>query len=763
MATLKGETIASTYDLIVKRHETYVQTGTNIELMTDSSGATAPTGLYLESGATTDNVGIGVADPDSTLEILDTTTQLKLSYDATNYASFSVAADGLLNIVTVDPDGAEADICLNPDGNVGIGTTAPATLLHMEDAGTVSLRIVSSDDTGCIIDFGDSANAAVGRIAYTHSNNTMQFKTANANAMIINTSGYVGIGTTDPDAKLHIVSSAEGGVSDGGANAAQLLVEGTGTTAGSFSPTIALLNSSAGVDGDTIGALQFLGDDETGDATGDTSVSTKYASVFAKIIDATDASATGSMSLATVVSGTNTVHMYMAEGKVGIGPHGAPTSMLEIKPATLSEATTIATAMNNGIKLNMGTSVDNNEFAPAISWYSDDAQLDADGTEDSIGAITMQAAEDFNASNDSGADMRFYTHKIATGAGLTEKMCILANGNVGIGTTAPNALLSLKTDTSMSLVDTTFTGDAIYIDNSGISEGDDVLGSAIVWGEHAVHNRGAAITSVQTDGDNDEVGLAFYTSEATHGEDLNETMRMEGSGNVGIGSATPSYRLTVSDNAAGFVTRIENSNTGATADGLLIKLGHATPTTGDFIRFVDSGDVAHGEIVGNGASAVAYNTASDYRMKEDIVDMPSVLNMINELKPRTFKWKADSEKTEYGFIAHELQEVIPLAVHGVKDAIYDDVPEDDVTYGKDKLQSINKPYLVAILTKAVQELSAKVTALEGEDSSSDTKIAALEAEDTANKAKIVALEAKDAEYATAITALTERIATLESA
>ena len=114
--------------------------------------------------------------------------------------------------------------------------------------------------------------------------------------------------------------------------------------------------------------------------------------------------------------------------------------------------------------------------------------------------------------------------------------------------------------------------------------------------------------------------------------------------------------------------------------------------------------------MGNGASAVAYNTASDYRLKEDIVDMPSVLNMINELKPRTFKMKAGSG-TEYGFIAHELQEVLPMAVNGVKDAMYD-VPEDDERYGKDKLQSINKPYLVALLTKAVQELSAKVTALE---------------------------------------------------
>lgn len=143
MSTLNAKTIASTYDQLVKRADTYVQAGTNIELMNDSA-VIQPTGLYLESGATTDFVGIGVADPDTALEIFDTTTQLKLSYDATNYASFSVAADGLLNIVTVDPDGAEADICFNPDGNVGIGTTDPATALEIEGTGVLSCQINST-------------------------------------------------------------------------------------------------------------------------------------------------------------------------------------------------------------------------------------------------------------------------------------------------------------------------------------------------------------------------------------------------------------------------------------------------------------------------------------------------------------------------------------------------------------------------------------------------------------------------------------------
>jgi len=76
-------------------------------------------------------VGIGTNDPSAELEIQDTSDQLRLSYDDTNYATFNIAADGLLTITTVDPGGAEADIILAPDGNVGIGTASPAASLDV--------------------------------------------------------------------------------------------------------------------------------------------------------------------------------------------------------------------------------------------------------------------------------------------------------------------------------------------------------------------------------------------------------------------------------------------------------------------------------------------------------------------------------------------------------------------------------------------------------------------------------------------------------
>ena len=86
-------------------------------------------------------VGIGVTDPDTTLEIFDTTTQLKLSYDATNYTTFATGSDGDLTITTVDSDGAAGDIALMPDGNVGVKQATPLNPLHV--LGTVRQEGVS--------------------------------------------------------------------------------------------------------------------------------------------------------------------------------------------------------------------------------------------------------------------------------------------------------------------------------------------------------------------------------------------------------------------------------------------------------------------------------------------------------------------------------------------------------------------------------------------------------------------------------------------
>ena len=100
-------------------------------------------------------------------------------------------------------------------------------------------------------------------------------------------------------------------------------------------------------------------------------------------------------------------------------------------------------------------------------------------------------------------------------------------------------------------------------------------------------------------------------------------------------------------------------------------------------------------------SVIAYNVSSDYRLKEDVAPMVGALDSVLKLKPVTYTWKSNGA-FDNGFIAHELQEVLPSAVSGKKDALFED--------GSMNPQCVDYSKLVATLTSAIQELNAKVDA-----------------------------------------------------
>jgi len=117
------------------------------------------------------------------------------------------------------------------------------------------------------------------------------------------------------------------------------------------------------------------------------------------------------------------------------------------------------------------------------------------------------------------------------------------------------------------------------------------------------------------------------------------------------------------------------------------------------IRFKNNGTTV-GDITST-TSATSYNTSSDYRLKHDVQPMVGALAKISQLKPVTYKWNIDASDGQ-GFIAHELQEVFPDAVHGEKDAVEED--------GSIKPQGIDTSFLVATLAASIQELKTIVDA-----------------------------------------------------
>ena len=117
-------------------------------------------------------------------------------------------------------------------------------------------------------------------------------------------------------------------------------------------------------------------------------------------------------------------------------------------------------------------------------------------------------------------------------------------------------------------------------------------------------------------------------------------------------------------------------------------------------------------------TAVAYNTSSDYRLKEDVAPMTGALATVAQLKPVTYKWKADGSDGQ-GFIAHELQAVVPECVTGEKDAVDAD--------GNPVYQGIDTSFLVATLVARIQELKAIVDAQAVTLATQATEIAELKA------------------------------------
>jgi hypothetical protein len=206
---------------------------------------------------------------------------------------------------------------------------------------------------------------------------------------------------------------------------------------------------------------------------------------------------------------------------------------------------------------------------------------------------------------------------------------------------------------------------------------------------------------------------------------------------VGIGTTSPGYPLEVSGTAymSGTVY-VGTTNTDPTlgrvnginlrSDGRIFSRdpggGHSfgmASTSGTAIQFwTDNGStrVAAGAITSSGSST-SYTSSSDYRLKDNIAPITGALNIISSLNPVTYTWKSDGSPG-HGFIAHELQEVVPDAVVGEKDAVDSD--------GNIKPQGIDKSYLVSYLTAATQELSAKNTVLEQSLASATARLDSLE-------------------------------------
>jgi hypothetical protein len=250
----------------------------------------------------------------------------------------------------------------------------------------------------------------------------------------------------------------------------------------------------------------------------------------------------------------------------------------------------------------------------------------------------------------------------------TTAITVDASQNVGIGTTSPtsssvldvvsggNTFPRVRSSIGSSAAlffqnsDTgTTTSDGMYVGITGAEEG-------VIW-------------------NNENTDIRIATNNT-------ERMRINTAGKLLIGTTTVGGLGTTIGGNQGDNFWISNTSSSSGYNHVQFK--------------INSTDV--GQIQTSGSST-AYQTSSDYRLKENITPMTGALAKVAQLKPVTYKWKLDGSDGQ-GFIAHELQEIVPDCVGGAKDAVDEE--------GNPKYQGIDTSFLVATLTAALQETKALI-------------------------------------------------------
>ena len=130
-----------------------------------------------------------------------------------------------------------------------------------------------------------------------------------------------------------------------------------------------------------------------------------------------------------------------------------------------------------------------------------------------------------------------------------------------------------------------------------------------------------------------------------------------------------------------------------------------------YLHFHNSGASTVGSISGNGSNT-AFNTSSDYRLKENIEYDWDATTRLKQLKPARFNWIADDNNIiQDGFIAHEVSSIVPEAITGQKDATEKYIDDNGEEQTKIVPQGIDQSKLVPLLVKTVQEQQATIEAL----------------------------------------------------
>ena len=585
---------------------------------------------------------------------------------------------------------------LDSSGNVGIGTSSPSYKLDVD--GEIRIK---TNTNGLIMQNSTSSDVNVLRI--TGGNNVVLRDSTNSDALTIDSSGNVGIGTSSPSVNAEIRGSASNG---------QLRLGGstTATYANIYSDNDGVL--VLGADAGNNAASSYFGVEVDGtermriDSSGNVMVgTTNGAPVSNNVVGISARGEYGELQVST--EGSTGAPLYLnrktSDGIIAVfrkdGNTVGSIGVENSSDLTIGNADTGLrfVAGDDAIwPFNMSTGADRDNAVSLGVPAARFKDLYLSGTAYVDTAVEIHAGNSLKLQNVSGNG--FATIQNA-GAGTntdlsfntagSEAMRIDSSGNVGIGVSDPDATL-------------------------------DISGGSNKLGILRVTQRASGAAAYGLD-----VGLDPTLGDPVFSRIVNDTVTevfriQRSSGNVIFGStgstSAPSMYFAPDSGGGSFVKKTDSTN-GRNA--------FTFNNPNGLVGFIETS-----------GSSTSYSTSSDYRLKTDAQPMTGASARVQALNPVNFEWIADGTRVD-GFLAHEAQAIVPEAVTGTKDAMRDEeyevtpaVLDDDGnvvteavmgTRSVPDYQGIDQSKLVPLLTAALQEALTKIDAME-------TRLAALEAE-----------------------------------
>jgi phosphotransferase system IIB component len=616
---------------------------------------------------------------------------LKISQEASNVAQIFNHYAGPMTFGVNNTEKMRID----SSGRVGIGTTSPTTLLNLNvdteanlGSGSEGIRLTSGSSNAQFVRLGSSYsnNSVTGPGTLLFSSNKLSLRCDNGNPitfhtgstvaerMRINSSGSVLIGTTSDS----IFNDTSGGGFNLKANG-QLVLAKQATSAAD--------------------PLVWLND------TGQT---TNKSIVFAQ--DGSEKANIGLAGNNVTISVNGSERMRIAsDGKVGIGgttPDTAfhiekltPELRVQSTNTNLGQGSTVCTFSHHTSDPTTPTGVGE---VFRIKSYSANSN-GADYTTELVSRAGSGGGQSRIALGQGAVGAITFSTNASSSA--TERMRIDKDGKVGIGVSSPTAKLHIG-DNDSGTTDMLI----LHANADGAGENNGIASIKLMGdSEHAAFIKGGHTSNGNTI-------LTFHTDAHDSGKNPQERMRILDDGGVVINATS---RPVVGTEFLGVNGGGANNSVGIAAtcsdnNGIPFFASNGSNTTSQrLMRFAaGSGGDTRGTITFNG-SAMVYGGASDYRLKENITSISNGITKLKDLKPINFNWIKDETNTSImGFLAHEVQEVMPQVVVGTKDEVNSE--------GKPEYQEIDLGGISPLIVAALQEAVAKIETLE-------TEVAALKA------------------------------------